>query len=449
MVDTIENNARDIQKDLDWFVSVLDARMDLYFERETEVQSILDIQAPELDANGSSYANFIHHYSFNEFERIAFLLGLIPHVKPRLLDVLFTRNSTYDKDFTEFGGAKSEGHKGFIPTGETLVFLIAGDDLGTAISVQALFDASHWFSQHDILTLEEVTGGEPGLSGAIKISKEMLDFVTKGTVSKPKMSKSFPAQLITTELNWDDLVLDPTTKDRVEEINTWIEHRHTLMNEWNMKKKLRPGYRCLFYGPPGTGKSMTARLLGKANNQDVYKVDLSMVVSKYIGETEKNLSKIFDLAEHKNWILFFDEADALFGKRTGVTNSNDRYANQEVSFLLQRIEVFNGLVILASNLKANLDEAFSRRFESIIYFPMPSETERLQLWEKSIPEACDLDEDVVLEDIASEYELSGGSTMNVVGYSSLMALKRDSNVIKLKDLEEGIRREYIKEGKTI
>ena len=132
----------------------------------------------------------------------------------------------------------------------------------------------------------------------------------------------------------------------------------------------------LFYGPPGTGKTLTAGLLGNELEIDVYKVDISMVVSKYIGETEKNLELLFARAADKGWILFFDEADALFGKRTGVRDAHDKYANQEVSFLLQRIEDFNGLIILATNMKNNIDDAFIRRFNSIIRFPLPNAEER-------------------------------------------------------------------------
>ena len=126
----------------------------------------------------------------------------------------------------------------------------------------------------------------------------------------------------------------------------------------------------LFSGAPGTGKKTLASLIGQQSGKEVYRIDLSMVVSKYIGETEKNLSKVFDAAEHKNWILFFDEADALFGKRTNVRDAHDKYANQEVAYLLQRIENYNGLVILATNMKSNIDEAFTRRFQTIINFPL-------------------------------------------------------------------------------
>ena len=192
---------------------------------------------------------------------------------------------------------------------------------------------------------------------------------------------------------------------------------------------------------------MTACLLGKSTGRDVYKIDLSLVVSKYIGETEKNLAKVFDQAQHKGWILFFDEADALFGKRTETKDSHDRYANQEVSFLLQRIETFDGIAILASNRRENLDEAFARRFESIIYFPMPRPEERLVLWQQGFSPQSKLDDSLDLEKIAREHNLSVGSIMNIIRYASLQALKDESTVIAGEAVLQGIRQEYAKEGK--
>jgi SpoVK/Ycf46/Vps4 family AAA+-type ATPase len=173
-----------------------------------------------------------------------------------------------------------------------------------------------------------------------------------------------------------------------------------------------------------------------------------MVLSKYIGETEKNLGRVFDLAEHRRWILFFDEADALFGRRTVVESSHDRYANQEISFLLQRIEDFSGVVILASNLKTNIDDAFLRRFHSVIYFPMPKPAERRRIWQNAFSKRAVLDERIDLGRLAEKHELSGGTIMNVVRYSSLKALSRHQSTIWLEDMEEGIRREFQKEGRT-
>ena len=449
MNEKLTNNARDLNLELKWFSKLLKTRMALYFDKESKYKNINKVSPPEFTEDSSLYASFLHHYSVTFEERVALVLALVPHVKPQLLDLFFTRNATYDRGFTEFGGIKGSSHSGFLPSGETLVFLLAGGDLGDGFSVYALFDRDHFFSNHNILKLEPVADNEPILSGAISISQEMLDYFTTGFIRKPDLSIKFPARYITTELDWDDLVLEQNTNEQIEEIRTWMEHGHTLLNGWGLKKKLRPGYRCLFYGPPGTGKSMTACLLGKSTDRDVYRVDLSMVVSKYIGETEKNLARVFEQAESKNWILFFDEADALFGKRTGVKDAHDRYANQEVSYLLQRIEIFDGIIILASNMKGNLDESFTRRFESIIHFPMPKTEERLLLWKKGFSKSSVLEDKVNLEEISAKYELSGGSTMNVVRFSSLMALKRNSNEITLIDLEEGIKKEFQKEGKTV
>jgi SpoVK/Ycf46/Vps4 family AAA+-type ATPase len=217
--------------------------------------------------------------------------------------------------------------------------------------------------------------------------------------------------------------------------------------EWDLKHTFKAGYKALFYGPPGTGKTFTATLLGKQFNRDVYRIDLSQVVSKYIGETEKNLEKIFQKAEDKNWILFFDEADALFGKRTSVSSAHDRYANQETSYLLQRIEDFNGLVILASNNKANIDQAFLRRFNAIVHFPIPDPVERLHLWKIYLPANHGLNADE-LQNIANKYEVTGSTILNSIHNAAInaFALKR---LITLNDLVESLKRELRKEDRML
>jgi SpoVK/Ycf46/Vps4 family AAA+-type ATPase len=176
---------------------------------------------------------------------------------------------------------------------------------------------------------------------------------------------------IKTDQDWTNLDLEDENIECLAEIRDWIKHGETLMNEWGLSKKIKPGYRALFYGSDGTGKTLAAALLGKDAGLDVYRIDLSMVVSKYIGETEKQLARIFDEAATKKPILFFDEADALFGKRTDIKDAHDRYANQEISYLLQRIEDYEGIVIVATNLKSNIDDAFIRRFQSMIHFGIP------------------------------------------------------------------------------
>ena len=251
------------------------------------------------------------------------------------------------------------------------------------------------------------------MSGRIIFSQEYVDLFTSGRVARPRLGPSFPAEHLETGLEWSDLVLNPKTLKQVREIELWVKHGETLLEEWGMRRKLRPGYRALFHGPPGTGKTLTASLLGKYTGKDVYRIDLSVVASKYVGETEKNLSNLFARA-NEDWILFFDEAESLFHQRTGVQNAHDKYANQEVSYLLQRLERYEGLVILATNMKSHIDEAFNRRFQSIVYFPVPNADLRTKLWKGAFPPKVELDQEVDIPALARKYELSGADIMNVV-----------------------------------
>lgn len=445
----IKTNAADLEMELRWFAEVLDTRMQLFFGNDSRHSSIAQVQPPAFEVEQSLYANFLKHYNLSLKERLLLILALTPHLRPELLDVFWVINEKTGRGFTEFGGIKGRQHSGFIPTGETVLFLLAGNDLQKRAECLALFDEDHFFSKHQLITLESSAPGEPALSGALSVSRDIIDLFTIGTTHKPNLSMEFPAKRITTQLDWNHVILNPKTIEQLEELKGWMQHGKTLLEDWGFDKKFRKGYRCLFYGPPGTGKSLTASLLGKTSGKDVYRIDLSLVVSKYIGETEKNLSKIFNQAEHKNWILFFDEADALFGKRTKVADAHDRYANQEVSYLLQRIEDHDGVVILASNQKENMDDAFTRRFESIIHFPMPDASERLKIWQNGFSEKTILDKDVDLKQIAERFEISGGAIMNIIRYASLAALRKGQNVITTQFIHNGIRKELQKEGRTI
>ena len=188
-------------------------------------------------------------------------------------------------------------------------------------------------------------------------------------------------------------------------------------------------------------------LLGQITGHEVYRVDPSMIVSKYIGETEKNLARVFDTAERRRWILFFDEADALFGKRTAATSANDRHGNQEIAYLLQRIEDFPGVIILASNLKGNLDDAFARRFQAMIAFPLPGPAERLQLWRQAFA-TIKVSKEVDFATLAEKYKVAGGAIINVLRYCVLLHLQQKQTV-SLADVIRGLQRELAKEGKTI
>lgn len=429
-----------MQSHLLWFNQVLTTAIQLYFQQECEHSTLEEI-VPLNDGWLESITKQ-QEISFNE--RVIIMLALIPHTCPQALDIFFVQNKNFDRQYTEFGGWKGLSHGGFLPTGETASFIIAGEDLKKKKAVIHMFQKDHWFYSSNILRLEGAGDGEPFLSGQLCVSEEFLSKVLLEKDYKPDYNIGFPAKRITTELEWEDMVLDYNTAQELVDINTWIASHEVIMEDWELKRFLKAGYRTLFYGPPGTGKTLAATLLGKKNDMDVYRVDLSMIVSKYIGETEKNLAKVFDLAENRNWILFFDEADALFGKRTSTNTSNDRHANQEVAYLLQRIEDFPGTVILATNLRSNIDEAFSRRFQSMIYFPMPDKELRAKLWCKMLPGNWLGKDANELIAIAAETELSGGSIANVIRRCALYMVRSEAGQLDKTVLKEALRKERMK-----
>lgn len=422
---------------ISWFNQALTTSIQLYFQQECEYSSLEEVKYP---ANGwMEEVTGLSSIAFGE--RIVIMLALMPHICPQILDIFFIQNKDFDRQYTEFGGWKGMSHGGFLPTGETAIFILAGEDVEKRKEVIQLFQEYHWFYTKNILRLEGAGEGEPFLSGQLRVSEEFLNRVLLDKEYKPDYNIGFPAKRITTELEWEDLVLDYQVAIELAEINAWITSGKIIMEEWKLSRFLKAGYRSLFYGPPGTGKTLAATLLGKKNDMDVYRIDLSMIVSKYIGETEKNLARVFDLAENRNWILFFDEADALFGKRTSTNTSNDRHANQEVAYLLQWIEDFPGMVILATNLRSNIDEAFSRRFQSVVYFPMPPEELRVELWRKMLPEKWlgkDADELIAM---AAKTELSGGSITNVLRRCALSLVESKDKILNKMILKDALQKE--------
>ena len=444
-----QSNAATLERETDWFSRVLESAIKLYFEQGGDHEDIREIRPPDLAGDKSEYAMLVNQHAMDFNERIVMILAMVPHIRPQLLDLLFIRNKRIDRGYAEFGGWQGKHHGGFLPTGETVAFILAGQDMTRRFEVIRLFESDHFFAGSTILKIERQSEDEPFLSGALNLSTDTLSRCTSGVRHKPDYSITFPAKLITTRLSWDDLVLAPQVLAEIDVIKTWMQHSNTIMQDWGLEKSIKPGYRSLFYGPPGTGKTLTATLIGAELGVDVYRIDLSMVVSKYIGETEKNLASVFDQAQHKNWILFFDEADALFGKRTQTTSSNDRHANQEISYLLQRVEDYPGIVILATNLKANIDEAFARRFQSLVYFPLPNVSQRQRLWENTLNGRSGLADGIDLENLASKYELSGGAIANVVRYGAISALQMNRTSISRDDLVKGVTKELRKEGKTV
>ncbi|MFO0744983.1 MAG: ATP-binding protein [Myxococcota bacterium] len=258
------------------------------------------------------------------------------------------------------------------------------------------------------------------------------------------------AQRIVTTFVWDDLILPPTEMENLKEVIGYAKFKGQVFDQWGYGRILPygRGLSVLFAGPPGTGKTMAAGLIGSELGMEVFRIDLSRTVSKYIGETEKNLGRIFDEAAKSQSILLFDEADSLFAKRTEVKSSVDRYANLEVNFLLQRMEDFEGVTILTTNFEGSIDEAFRRRIRYRIHFPAPDLATRAQLWQKMVPKEARVDERLDFEQLAKDYELSGGYIKNAAVRAAFFAIQKGDG-LRMKYFRKAARLEILKLGRVV
>jgi SpoVK/Ycf46/Vps4 family AAA+-type ATPase len=272
--------------------------------------------------------------------------------------------------------------------------------------------------------------------------------VRQGARAQNAASLERLARRIVPAVGWDDLVLPSSTVDQIRELAARARHRDQVLSDWRM----RPGggrgrgITALFAGDSGTGKTMSAEVIAGELGLDLYAINLATVVDKYVGETEKNLDRLFTEAAGVNGVLLFDEADAIFGKRSEVRDAHDRYANIESAFLLQRMESFDGLAVLATNLRANLDEAFTRRLDAVVDFPIPDDRLRRALWERCLggrlPRADDLD----LDFCATAFQLSGGNIRSATLTAAYLAADA-GRPVRMADLIRAVQREYRKLGR--
>lgn len=258
------------------------------------------------------------------------------------------------------------------------------------------------------------------------------------------------AERVVPRFKWDDLILNDKVMHQLKHIESYLAQQETVYHRWGASK-IRPrgyGMKVLFSGGPGTGKTMCAEVIAGSLGLDMFKVDLSSVVSRWVGETEKNLKEIFDAAEGGGTVILFDEADSLFGSRGDVKQAQDRFANQEVSFLLQRLETFEGCAVLTTNLQENIDEAFLRRFGAVVEFPIPSPRERFLLWERAFPTGAPRSDDLDLQHLADQFILAGGAIINAAINACIVAA-RDGEPVGMRHAVEAIARELHKNGKQV
>ncbi|MEM7295654.1 MAG: ATP-binding protein [Pseudomonadota bacterium] len=438
----LPNHAACIEAELAWLERVIETRLKHFFAGSPRQPTLP--AAPHHSVN-TVLGGDIARYALGTEERIVLALAIAPHVNSAVLDPFYVKNTAIDRVFSQFGG--HYGPQGMQPTAETALFLIAGADTGARIRAMRYFDPDGYLRARLGLQMDRTDQNASTYSATLDLSVHRIVALCTGVQPQPNFSPDFPARKLSSGLDWSDLVLPPELLHQLGHMTSWLTHRQTILQQWGLGRQFSAGFKALFYGPPGTGKTLTATLLGKATGLDVYRIDLSMVVSKYIGETEKNLRTVFDMAAEQDWILFFDEADALFGARTATTSSNDRHANQEVAYLLQRIEDCNSLVILATNLRSNIDDAFFRRFQMLLGFVRPDARQRQQIWANVLRDVpCDPGIDLTA--IARDHDLSGASITNVARHASISALRRNASHVSLTDMKDAIASEMRKEGRT-
>lgn len=403
-----------LNKEFAWAKQLILFKFESYFK--DEVENSIDKIQPPLIGMDTAYEQFLLDHQLDLEERILLAVALAKNLKPELFNPFLIENSVTQKAYPEFGGVIKDDK--FIPTYRTVAFLLNAIPEALPLKIYTFFEQDHIFYQKHILDYAN-TNFQNRLNTPISLTLEVEYFLLTGRKYKAEFNADFPAQEITTNLNWDDLVVSSKVQYSLEEILKWYKYKSVFQENEHYSKWIKKGYRSLFFGPSGTGKTLAVSLLGKNLDIPVYRVDLSMIISKYIGETIKNLEKIFARAEHNQWILFFDEADAIFGSRSEQQSSNDRHANQEIAYLLQRIENYPGLIILATNLQHNLDEAFIRRFQSIVHFKSPDVEQRTTLWKTIFHESLGLS-NAYKEKMALKYELTGGTLINILQSARLL-----------------------------
>jgi adenylate kinase family enzyme len=357
--------------------------------------------------------------TLSQADRIIASLVLSRYLYPILLNKYRTLQLSYP-DNQIIGGRLSESEKYFLPTVRTALFTLAGTDYLQHLKIlQDSFRPDSPLFTFNILKPLTI---DPYIEDTIlECSPEFIYRIISGEQQEYHYTyhSGFPASLYTTRETWEDLCLNSRETIDLMEVSAWLKNHHRL-KENPILGKSHKGYKALFYGPPGTGKTVCVGLLGRDIGLPVYRIDLSQIISKWVGETEKNLKYIFDLAANKNWILFFDEGDALFGKRSEQSGANDRYGNQEIAYLLQRMEEHEGILFLCTNKATNMDEAFKRRFNSRVEFFLPRKEESLAIWKKYTQELKITLEEKDLKKIVEKMQVSGASIKNFCKWMKIL-----------------------------
>lgn len=417
-----------LSAELDWLCKVINERI-AYYLKETkeytlenylqdtslenrswkEEEELLDPPTLGEQMLWHQYAMFIRKHELNMEERLIVLMSLAIYLKPNFYHIFLKNPWLVERAKLH----RTSGDKCLLPTVETALFILAGDDITERTRVMYYFETEHFFYRHSVLDITPTEPNEPDTFGLLSLSLSYRSLFIYNIYKTPRYSHRFPATFMETNLQWSDLVLSQNTALQIDELKIAL-NQDEYFRSLRSGKHMRKGLRILFYGEPGTGKTLTATLLGKELNMPVIRVEISGVQSKYIGETNERLESLFNTAENKNWILFIDEGDAILGQRSqSDQGESTAHANDTVAFLLQRIESYNGIIVVATNFIQNLDKAYERRFDINARFHTLSKQQQYQFWLKLIPEEYPLDKPQMLLGLLDQYGFSPAEICNV------------------------------------
>ncbi len=448
---SINANVDCLQEELKWIT-------DLVRFRVSGMKSVLDgkgeiwLSAPQLISAPvlpeGAYREFVLKHELNYAERLLLIMCFSAAYDTDVLGHFCGIDPDEKKQYQCLGGRIDQDSYVFYPTLQTLLFLLAGKDRRTSAKyLYHLRKRSKLFVEQIVYFVkkEEDTGYWPNRE--VRLDSTYYDYFLFSERPRLDAGDHFPARLLQTDKTFDDLILPENTIAHLKPAMDYLRNQKKVFEKEGASGKIKGGHVMMLYGPPGTGKTLTASIIGRHLGVDVYAIELSQIVSKYIGETEKNIDKVFERLQDKNCIIFFDEADALFGKRTEVKDAKDKYANQETSHLLQKVEQCNALIILASNFKQNLDDAFTRRILTYVHIPPPEEEERFKMWRKGIPQAYEYEPVDLPEKLAKNYQLTGANITNIIKLSCFDAEDTGTHKLTKERLEHFIRKELLKENR--
>ncbi len=407
-----------------WMKSFLDERLkgdDFVFTKY-----LAEHPLPEITTD-SRLGDFIATHSLDEYARFVLLFMFESYRDQQLINRMLLEDNPTHLHQSNFS---------VVPTAYTLGWLMRTDMLVVA----ELFRIEHPFYKRSILQLTSPPQNLKEYHGVVEFVPGIFDMFATNVFQSPRFGENFPARLITTNLDLNDIIAPDYLKYKMNIIINQPMYERRMREDFEMNNQMPRGFRVLMIGPPGTGKTMAAGAMGLTMNREVYQVMLSQVLNKYIGESEKNLDRLFNMAEGKGWILFFDEADSLFGNRGEGDDAGSKNRNELISYLLQRIENFDGIVFAATNLEDNMDVAFKRRFQEHLRFALPTEAESLLLWKKYLPCGLPLASDTILPRLATLL-LPPSSVANVCNRLTLYGLYDGNEELTWNDIEYEVKRE--------